>query len=217
MSETNVHNIFPTPIWVIDLEPELFEGLNTNILRNFDQMIGERPSVPVGDTLQTDNDLHTFEEFAELTYHIIEGVRGFLEFLKVDHTNFEITGCWGNINPVGGINTPHTHPNNYLSGVYYVQTMEGADSIFFSDPRPQAVVVRPPVSKENIYSGNEVSMEAKDGRLLIFPAWLSHGVPPNHGNQDRVSISFNIMFSNYTESMSKPPRESPIRLKSSRS
>ena len=214
MSESTVHDLFSTPVWVVDLEPSVYETLNAGILRNLDEMIEERPSVNIGGTLQTDNDLHTFGEFSDLTHQILKGTEGVLEFLHVDYDNFEITGCWANINPVGGMNTPHTHPNNYLSGVYYVQTMGATDSIFFSDPRPQATVVRPPVKRESMYTVNEVSIEAREGRLILFPAWLSHGVPPNRGNRDRISVSFNVMFSSYTEEMSKPLWSPTVRLKS---
>lgn len=214
MSETAIHNLFSTPVWVIDLEPSVYEKLNADILRNLDEMIGERPPVPIGGTLQTDNDLHTFDEFSDLTDRILEGTEAVLKFLQIDYENFEITGCWANINPVGGMNTPHTHPNNYLSGVYYVQTMGEADSIFFSDPRPQATVVRPTVKQESMYTGNEVTMEVKEGRLILFPAWLSHGVRPNRGNRDRISVSFNVMFPDYTEEMSKPLWSPTVRLKS---
>lgn len=214
MSETAVHNLFSTPVWVIDLEPPVYTALNAELLRNLDEMIEERPSVPLGGTLQTDTDLHTFDEFSGLTEKILGGTEAVLKFLQVNYSNFEITGCWANINPVGSVNTPHTHPNNYLSGVYYVQTMHGADSIFFNDPRPQAIVVRPPVELDGIYTGNEVCMEAKEGRMILFPAWLTHGVPPNRGNRDRISVSFNIMFSNYTEEMSKPLWSPSVRLKS---
>ena len=31
-----------------------------------------------------------------------------------------ITGCWANINPPAAYHPTHNHPNNYLSGVYYV-------------------------------------------------------------------------------------------------
>lgn len=210
---TKVHNLFPTPIWVVDLEPAVYEPLNRGILANLESLIGERPAVRAGGTLQTDNDLHTFEAFADLTARITGAVEGVLRFLEVDYENFEITGCWANINPPGGINTPHMHPNNYLSGVYYVQTGVGADSIFFSDPRPQASMILPRMKRENIYSGNEATIEAKPGRMVVFPSWLYHGVPANRSQQDRVSVSFNAMFSSYTESMSPPRWKPTVRLK----
>lgn len=213
MPQTSVHNLFPTPVWIVDFEKEVYEPLNAETTRTLEMMIGPRPALGVGATLQTDTNLHEFEEFGALMSHLTAGAEAVLAFLQVEYDNFEITGCWANINPVGGINTPHTHPNNYLSGVYYVRTTEGADSIFFSDPRPQASVILPPFRTESLYAGNEVSMEARPGRLLMFPAWLMHGVPPNRSAGDRISISFNIMFTGYESSMSKPMWQPSVRLK----
>jgi hypothetical protein len=39
---------------------------------------------------------------------------------------------------------------------------------------------------------------------LIFPAWLKHTVPPNEGQSERISISFNLMFRNFSETMAAP-------------
>ena len=46
--------------------------------------------------------------------------------------------------------------------------------------------------------------ESKEGRLLIFPAWLKHSVTSNQGQTDRISISFNLMFKNFSETMAAP-------------
>jgi uncharacterized protein (TIGR02466 family) len=210
---TTIHNLFPTPVWVVDLEPDRHEPVNKSLINNLNMMMGDRPQVDEGCTLQTDNNLHEFDEFAGLTAIITQSAEAALGFLQIEYSHFEITGCWANLNPTGSMNTPHTHPNNYLSGVYYVQTAKGADSIFFGDPRPQASVLMPKASQESVYTGNEVSLEAKEGRLLIFPAWLSHGVPINRSNRDRISVSFNIMFSAYTETMSKPKWSPTVRLR----
>ena len=51
----------------------------------------------------------------------------------------------------------HSHPNNFLSGVYYVQTHEGADSINFHDPRPQTGIIRPPVTGLTAENTDQVS------------------------------------------------------------
>ena len=212
MPETNIHDLFPTPLWVVDFDEEVFVPVNKEIEAGLASLIEHCPNVPPGGTFQTDTDLYEFEEFAEIIALIGTSVKGALDFLGIEEL-FEITGCWANINPVGGINTPHTHPNNYLSGVYYVKTGEGSDRIFFSDPRPQASVVSPSVKEDNIYTGNEVSMEAKVGRLIIFPAWLTHGVPANHSGDDRMSISFNIMSLSFGDHMRKPKWSPTLRLR----
>ena len=43
------------------------------------------------------------------------------------------------------------------------------------------------------YSGVEMKYPAKANRMLIFPAWVEHHVKPNLSDQDRISISFNIL------------------------
>jgi uncharacterized protein (TIGR02466 family) len=212
MPESNIHNLFPTPLWVVDFEEEVFAPVNQEIEAGLESLIEHRPEVPLGSTLQTDTDLYEFEEFAEIAALIGTSVQGALHFLNIEEP-FEITGCWANINPIGGVNTPHTHPNNYLSGVYYVRTDEGSDRIFFSDPRPQASVILPPVKEDNVYTGNEASIEAKIGRLIMFPAWLTHGVPANQSGIDRISISFNIMFPSFGDHMSKPKWSPTLKLR----
>ena len=47
-------------------------------------------------------------------------------------------------------------------------------------------------------------MRVKNGTLLLFPSYLQHSVSPNESDKERVSISFNMMFASFTETMSKP-------------
>jgi len=98
----------------------------------------------------------------------------------------------------------HNHPNNYLSGVYYVQTQPGADTINFHDPRLQTGIIRPPVTELSTHNTDQVVVEVSNGKLLMFPAWLSHSVAPNESGEMRISISFNLMFSRFTKEVSKP-------------
>ena len=51
---------------------------------------------------------------------------------------------------------------------------------------------------------DQVVVKVKNGTLLIFPAYLQHSVDANLSAEERISISFNIMFSSFTENLSKP-------------
>lgn len=51
---------------------------------------------------------------------------------------------------------------------------------------------------------DQVVVRVKNGTLLIFPSYLQHSVDANTGEEERISISFNIMFTSFTENMSKP-------------
>ena len=37
-------------------------------------------------------------------------------------------------------------------------------------------------------------LPAVEGALVVFPAYLPHGVEPNRGTEDRVSLSFNVGY-----------------------
>ena len=202
--QVKVQDLFPTPIWSLDLEDDVAERLNRQILSQLDRMLSPRPEIPIGATWQTDQNLHTLPAFAELAEGINKAARGALDFMTVDYSTFEITACWANVNPKGSLNTSHTHPNNYLSGVYYVSVPKGTGVIVFGDPREAAGAILPRVTEYNAYNGNEATFEIKAGRFILFPAYLRHGVPVNRSEEERVSIAYNIMFSAFTQEMSRP-------------
>ncbi len=199
-----VKDLFPTPLWIIDLQPDVAARLNESLLVEIHALTADRPQIPIGSTWQTDPTLQNLAQFDEFTAIVRSAVRGALNFLDIQYDTFEITGCWANINPTGSINTSHNHPNNYLSGVYYVATPGDSGRIEFTDPRPGNEVIFPRVKNWNVYNGNKVTLDVSEGRLIIFPAWLNHSVPVNRSNAERVSISFNVMFSSFTETMSRP-------------
>jgi uncharacterized protein (TIGR02466 family) len=91
-----------------------------------------------------------------------------------------------------------------LSGVYYVRTHPGADTINFHDPRNQTSVIRPPVVELAAENTDQVVVRVTSGTLLMFPSFLEHSVDANMSEEERISVSFNIMFSSFTENMSKP-------------
>jgi uncharacterized protein (TIGR02466 family) len=203
-SDLSVRDIFPTPIWVADLESNLAARLNGELLASIHALTEPRPPIPVGSTWQTSPMLHQMAEFSEFLRLVRSAGQAALKFLDVKHQDFEVTGCWANINPPGGLNSAHTHPNNFLSGVYYVSLPGGVGQIVFGDPRPQAYGILPQTRISNKYIGNEIKLDVKEGRMVLFPAWLSHSVPVNRSDAERVSISFNIMFTDFTDTMSKP-------------
>jgi uncharacterized protein (TIGR02466 family) len=202
---TAVRELFPTPLWTIDLEPERAIPFNAQLQLEIDRLLSPRPPIPTGANWQTDPILHTLPQFAEFTALVEKVAAGLVDFLKLTTRDPVVTGCWANVNPPGGLNSAHTHPNNFLSGVYYVATPPGEGRIVFEDPRPQASTLLPPVTEYTKFTGNKVTVEAKPGRMVLFPAWLVHSVPVNRSKDDRISIAFNVMFKSYVEAAS-PPR-----------
>ena len=50
---------------------------------------------------------------------------------------------WANINPPGGYNMPHVHPNSHYSGVYYIKAPKNSGNIVFNEPKPAAHMIMP--------------------------------------------------------------------------
>ncbi len=195
--------MFPTFVWKADLKPEVHRPLNHSIARRLAEIMGPT-ELARGESWQSDHALNKQAEFAGLIACIDEAAATLLDYLKVGHEGFRITGCWANVSAPGAAHRIHHHPNNYLSGVYYVRTHARADTINFHDPRPQTGVMRPPTTGLIAENADQVVVKVKDGTLLMFPAWLDHSVDPNQSDKTRISVSFNIMFASYAESMSRP-------------
>lgn len=64
--------------------------------------------------------------------------------------------------------------------------------------------MRPPVSELTAYNTDQVVVNVRNGTLLLFPAWLPHSVDVNRSGRQRISISFNVMFGAFAETMSRP-------------
>ncbi len=196
--------MFPTFVWQAELRPEIHQRINRDIVRTLDELRRSAPVLDPGQAWQSDQALHSLEEVGELVSCVDEATASVLEFLRIDYDASEITACWANMSPKGARHRIHSHPNNFLSAVYYVQTQAGADTINFHDPRVQTGVIRPPVTELTAENTDQVVVKVKTGTLLMFPAWLQHSVDANASEKERISVSFNIMFPSYTESMSKP-------------
>ena len=197
-------SMFPTFVWQTMIKEEIYQTLNAEIVKKLNTLRQTKPEVDQDISWQSDGDLHKLPEFGELISLVKEVTKSVLAFLKVGYEGIEITGCWANMNATGSIHKIHSHPNNFLSGVYYVQTDEGSDAINFHDPRVQTGIIRPPVTELSTENTDQVVVKVKNGMFLLFPSWLQHSVDANQSPQARISVSFNIMFSPYVETMSKP-------------
>lgn len=211
VESTEIVPLFPTLVWKFQLAREAYEPINQKITAKLMELARASPGPSPGGKLQTEQTLHHLPEFQELKEIINIAATGVLDFLKIVYESLELTGCWANISPPGDGHIPHTHPNNYLSGVYYVQTQKGADTISFDDPRPQTNIIAPLTSQITDENAGQIHITTRNGLLLLFPSWLQHRVPRNESDTARISIAFNIMFSRFGETMSHPKWEGNIR------
>lgn len=134
------------------------------------------------------------EAFAELTAILVAASQGVLDFLQYKHENFYITDCWANVHGRGGTNPLHIHPNNLLSGVYYLKVPPDSGDIVFADPRPQAGIIIPAVREHTPVNAFKQRVTPAPGKLPMFHSWFEHAVEPNRSDEERISVAFNVML-----------------------
>ena len=195
--------LFPTFVWKADLKPEEFESLNAGILQALAGLGAPLTGLRPGENWQSDHGLHGNPAFQPLSEWVLAASARLLNTLYITQPLI-ITGCWANVNAPGTGHRLHSHRNNYLSGAYYVQAQDGADSINFYDPKAQAGVMRPATSQPTEYNTEVAMVRVATGSLILFPAWLQHAVDVNRSRGTRVSMSFNLMFAQFAEAMARP-------------
>jgi uncharacterized protein (TIGR02466 family) len=201
---SDVIPMFPTLVLKISLKPELRDAIDANAMATLERLRRDRPILDPGQGWQSEQTLHECQEFQDLIACATKLAKSILRFLRIGPDAFEITGCWATVLAKGAIHKVHSHPNNFLSGVYYVRTQPGSDTINFHDPRSQTGIIRPPVVELTAENTDQVVVRVTSGTLLMFPSYLEHSVDTNVSGEERISISFNIMFTSFTEQLSKP-------------
>lgn len=204
IAASDVIPMFPTLVWKIELRAALRDEIDAKMLAVLAELRRGLPALEAGQGWQSEQTLHERTEFRELMVCAGRAAKSILHFLRVGYEEMEVTGCWATVLAPGAEHRLHSHPNNFLSGVYYLRTEPGADTVYFHDPRPQAGIIRPPVTALTAENTDQVVVSVREGTLLLFPSYLAHSVPVNTGLSERISLSFNLMFRAFTENLSKP-------------
>ena len=139
-------------------------------------------------------DLYNLPEFNPLAAFICGKGIEYAQFQKWDLQSFELRliSLWVNINPTYSYHSDHIHPFNHISGVFYVSCTPGCGRIVFRDPRVVRAMAPVPTSEATDINTDVVKIQPAEGLMLMFPAWLTHGVEQNVSEHDRVSVSFNL-------------------------
>ena len=109
-------------------------------------------------------------DFAKIIDFAIDVVKGGLVHKELG--TYSITDCWGAVYKKGESCNPHAHHPAIWSFVYYVDaTPEDAPLVF-------------PTSGNAIYPNS--------GLMIVFPGWVTHSVPPQVNEKERVVIAGNL-------------------------
>ena len=98
---------------------------------------------------------------------------------------------WANVTPSGGLNHLHSHPGNLWAAVLYIdmghlteqKSRDAGGSFNLEDPRFPMAAMRDTAFRMRGVDSHpqqyQTEIELQRGNLILFPAWLRHGVRPH--------------------------------------
>ena len=184
---------FPTPIYIADIKhPTLNQELERDIVAWSKQDKGMTRTNIKG--WHSTTDMHQKPQFMKLVDMLYSCQRTIYDQEHYESKPF-LGNMWANINPPGGSNRAHQHPNSLWSGVYWIKTPKNCGQLKIDDPRSVACMTRPRQkdTKKPDRLWRETHYEPIAGRCIMFPSWLMHCVDPNESNDIRISVSFNFL------------------------
>jgi len=185
--------LFPTPIYIADIKhPTLNQELERDILAWYNKGEGiTRTNIQGWHSTTNMAELPEYKKLVDMLYACQKTI------YEQEHLDSEpvLGNMWANINPPGGMNRAHQHPNSLWSGVYYIKAPKNCGHLKIDDPRSVASISRPNQKKGQLPSRllRETHYEPIAGRCIMFPSWLMHCVDPNESNDIRISVSFNFL------------------------
>jgi len=176
--ELRKETVFPTHLYIADdvLEPAQVDTLKGRM--------GRWPG---------NHELHREPLVEPLCTRILEIADVMIEQQSWIVDDRAISGMWANLDSPGDVHLPHTHSNNMISGVFYLDA-ENTSSIEFWDPRPAAHVIHPRAREYTRANSKVWAVAPKNNSLIMFPSWLMHYVKKNETDRVRLSMAFNIQF-----------------------
>ena len=186
---------FPTIIYIKDLPNanELNPYLEKHIIEWSNQDKGVSKTNVNGWHSQTN--MNHKKEYEPLITELFQMQNEIIQEERLD-IKARLGNMWANINPPGGYNNGHLHPNSLFSGAYYVKAQSNAGRLQLMDPRPGVQQCMPSRKKVKLPRElwRDTYYDPVPGRIIMFPSWMWHKVEPNKSNDIRISVSFNFIL-----------------------
>lgn len=114
-----------------------------------------------------------------------------LDFIDCD---IAVTSAWLNVNDSRQcMNSEHVH-GDVFSGVFYLQAPKESGKLCISNPAINKMWQGCSLtSQKNQFTKESIKIEPTEGSIILFPSYLPHSVETNNHDEERISISFNIV------------------------
>jgi len=158
-----------------------------------------------GDT-QGYEDLFLNKKFDNFFSEVSKHVKKYIEYFDIENEKIDLyyQRAWATVSDAKENIKVHTHQQSHISFAYYLKKTSSDSQIVFIDKTKHneflpGLFDSPSVHESNIFkkrnfknvTGLDLAVEEND--IIIFPSKTSHGTKGNAVNDNRISISADIM------------------------
>lgn len=198
-SKAELIELFPIPLLITKYENDFTEELE--FIKNLEygrKNESESKNKQYLNLQSTDTFLLDKPELKNIREFIEKSISTYTNEVLFMKNTLTITQSWANKNEKGDSHHLHSHPNSFLSGVFYFQINEKMSPIEFSkDKDPYSMEIK----SFNKFNSHTFLLPLNSGELILFPSHLNHRVPENNSDEIRISMSFNTFFKDYAGSI----------------
>ena len=199
-AKETLHYLFPIVIQASEIEnaDALNESLIAEIFRIQESIPNSRPDTWSCDLYTTINSQETFDPmnrppFSTLKEIVVGEAGKYARALGLDVHSFplRLSDFWLNVYGRGHAQEVHTHGTSVVSGIYFVKTPHDCGDTIFHAPMGDAML-DPPKVENNPLNASFVRWVPQAGQMVFFRGWLKHSVQANTGDEERITIAFNL-------------------------
>ena len=187
MKKPLIHNLFPTPIYMTEIE----RPLNKKELLFIDKIKSDTYKNE-GNTTSNNNYILEKKQFSKLKLDLDLIVKDYFDRIISTRDNIKpyITQSWLNYTNENQYHHLHAHPNSIISGVFYINADDKFDKIKFFKEKYQTIKFN--IKEWNSWNSDSWWFSVKTGDIILFPSSLTHMVENKQGKNIRTSLSFNV-------------------------
>jgi uncharacterized protein (TIGR02466 family) len=196
MPKYEVVDLFPTPVYMTVIPPEL-----SSIITFLNEQNMETKSDEANYGRRSkDSYVLSKPECDDLRKFILECVQEFSDdTLLYDYDGYKMSQSWVSHKEPGQHHMMHSHPNSLISGVFYYGYAEEKTPAIKFHKLSGAVnqnTIMPKMQddkRKSKFAWSEFSVNFEAGLLVLFPSHLHHSVPLNNTESVRCSLAFNVV------------------------
>ena len=207
-----VMNFFPLTVYADRVEGhEAFREKYAPIIKSWVPESRESEFAWTGDVNER-GFLHLDESFSPLFDAFMPHLKGYLETLEIKVENLELfcQRSWAVVTRKEQKVAMHSHAQSHISLVYYLQKPEASGGIRFTmkgcpnELAPNLFEACMGLEEEGEgtaflqqwtpFNANHIDVDTEEGQMLIFPSKALHGTIQSESEEERISISADIVL-----------------------